>query len=617
MPLRNRQYQNEAQYEGRRGEVLPTTLQDTLQAAADNPELRPTQIIKDVLQQNNILPTPIFGEQTDPPDPRDNEMMTPDQVKEQYGHLGVKFDGDVTRHKARFTAEGKVAERNRASVIQRGPKGIGAAAAQLGTGFISALFDPLNIAVAFIPIVGEARFAGMGITGARIAAGATNGIAGNALLEPFVYGGSKQLQLDYGMADALLNIGFGAGIGVSAHVVSGKVGDILFRRDANATIAQRSAFAQSIYDGHYQTLVGEAEGFHAALSQSLQDRPINIKPVREWDRLRYETTLQRIAKENPRDATLENVTVSSVRRWRSLTSEEGVDLNSPAVRSAEKEALKNLRLMGHEVATMNDIKDVAALAIFNKADPINFLEANLFVDHFNRLKESVAGPKKSVPEADLTLKEFVKIAKAKGTTPDDIASAAFDAGYFPNHSSRPTPAELKKALEADVEVKASRTTPEGRAVDEGKTGTDLDDNVFSDLDRMGLSLRSTEAEVRAAVVDELDFEARNSVHPTSEDAAAAATARPDLVKEMANSPAAREYHDIYDNQEIGKDIRWEDLDSAIKEDETASLMINDDMRKDLDGEERTLSDALDSFIDDVDQVDDAVRTGANCLASTF
>ena len=160
-------------------------------------------------------------------------------------------------------------------------------------------------------------------------------------------------------------------------------------------------------------------------------------------------------------------------------------------------------------------------------------------------------------------------------------------------------------------------TPEGRsAVDAGKAGTDLDNNVYSDLDRMGLTLRSTEAEVRAAMVDELDFEARNSVHPTSEDAAAAAAAKPDLVKEMANSPAAREYNDLFDNQEIGEDIRW-DLDDAIKEDERASLLLDDDMYMAMEPEERSLSDALDSFIDDVDQVDDAVRSGTNCLASTF
>ena len=92
------------------------------------------------------------------------------------------------------------------------------------------LFDPINIAASFIPVFGQARFAGLvarqGFTRARLAKGVTEGAVGAAIVEPIVYGVAKEVQADYGLADSLLNITFGTILGGGLHVGAGKLKDL-------------------------------------------------------------------------------------------------------------------------------------------------------------------------------------------------------------------------------------------------------------------------------------------------------------------------------------------------------------------------------------------------------
>lgn len=101
---------------------------------------------------------------------------------------------------------------------------------------LTGLTDPLNVASAFIPVVGEARAASMlakagtGLAaraGARAVIGAAEGAAGAAILEPAIYGLHTQLQDDYSMSDSLVNIAFGGLLGGGLHAVGGSAGDIL------------------------------------------------------------------------------------------------------------------------------------------------------------------------------------------------------------------------------------------------------------------------------------------------------------------------------------------------------------------------------------------------------
>ena len=108
----------------------------------------------------------------------------------------------------------------------------------LVAGFGASALDPINLASAFVPAVGEARAlsllrqsagsAGRAATRAKI--GLAGGVAGAVLTEPFVYAGQKAIQADYGMADSLLNIGFGAVMGAGMQPLAGGVGDFFRTR---------------------------------------------------------------------------------------------------------------------------------------------------------------------------------------------------------------------------------------------------------------------------------------------------------------------------------------------------------------------------------------------------
>jgi hypothetical protein len=77
--------------------------------------------------------------------------------------------------------------------------------------------DPLEFSLMFVPFVGPgsraAAVAKYGKTLGRARTGAIEGVGGAVLVEPFVYGLSKQQQLDYTMTEALFNVGAGGALG--------------------------------------------------------------------------------------------------------------------------------------------------------------------------------------------------------------------------------------------------------------------------------------------------------------------------------------------------------------------------------------------------------------------
>jgi len=158
--------------------------------------------------------------------------LTEDEWKEsQYFRPGLKFKDGVNEEVAALTADRKDEERERQDVMERAPKGIMRAGSMFAVDMAAQLADPLNIASAYVPIVGAGRFATMvgkvGITRARLASGAIEGVVGAAIVEPVIYAASKQEQADYGMYDSLIAMGVGGVFGAGLHVGVGKMGDIL------------------------------------------------------------------------------------------------------------------------------------------------------------------------------------------------------------------------------------------------------------------------------------------------------------------------------------------------------------------------------------------------------
>lgn len=160
--------------------------------------------------------------------------LSADEATARYGIEGhLSFDADIPEPVAAELQQLKQAELYRQSILARGPTGLARGAAELGTGFLVSAVDPLNIASAFVPVVGPARYAlwlqragsGLGRAGVRMGVGAIEGAAGAAMLEPLVYGAARAEQADYDSTDSLLNLAFGTALGGGLHVGAGAVGD--------------------------------------------------------------------------------------------------------------------------------------------------------------------------------------------------------------------------------------------------------------------------------------------------------------------------------------------------------------------------------------------------------
>ena len=170
-----------------------------------------------------------------------DEGATPinkDELNKEYAELGLYFENDEYKSVVDIMVDQKKEERERQSILERGPKGswnpfsggFYVGAAKLGVGVFGSFLDPINIGASFIPVFGQARFAQLAartsLTTARVARGAVEGSFGAAAVEPIVYSSAKQVQADYGLVDSFMNIGFGTILGTGLHVGAGKLKDI-------------------------------------------------------------------------------------------------------------------------------------------------------------------------------------------------------------------------------------------------------------------------------------------------------------------------------------------------------------------------------------------------------
>ena len=218
-----------------------------------------------------------FGEPM-APDPSDR-LLTPDEANAAYGidrHLS--FTRPLAESSARELREIKRAEllrQDNAARAQRGVVGYGAVAL---AGLAGSVIDPLNLASAFVPVVGEVRaaswFAQAGSRLARVGVaariGAIEGAAGAALLEPLQAGLAASESREYGAADTLLNIGFGAVLGGLLHAGG--------RAAVDGWNRWRPDVPRETVEGVHEA------AFRAGAAQMAEGRPVDVGPVLEMAR---------------------------------------------------------------------------------------------------------------------------------------------------------------------------------------------------------------------------------------------------------------------------------------------------------------------------------------------
>jgi hypothetical protein len=172
-----------------------------------------------------------------------NVYLNKDELNKQYAGMGLYFEQDTREGVVDYLVNRKQIEQERSSVMARGPQ------SAYGTFFLASMAtnfaDPINIASAFIPVVGETRFANMvarsGKNVARLQRGFVEGFVGNAAVEPIVYGVAKSEQADYDKYDAFFNIAAGGVLGSALHTSFGKIGDVIAEKTGKPNIYQRLA----------------------------------------------------------------------------------------------------------------------------------------------------------------------------------------------------------------------------------------------------------------------------------------------------------------------------------------------------------------------------------------
>ena len=243
-------------------------------------------------------------------------LISRDELNKKYSNLDLFFDQDEKQSTVDILVNRKTLERERQSIIARGPEGsfnpfnsgFYTGGAKLGTSLAVSLADPINIASAFIPVVGEARFASLvarqGLTKARGIRGVVEGAVGAAAVEPIVLTAATAEQADYGLMDSFLNVTFGSIIGGGLHVGAGALKDFRTRRAFEDRI-EEARKAAGITDGEdpavnlYKEYYPETSRvmkelaetdpetrrllLTRALADLIEDNPVNVKPIADLD----------------------------------------------------------------------------------------------------------------------------------------------------------------------------------------------------------------------------------------------------------------------------------------------------------------------------------------------
>lgn len=227
--------------------------------------------------------------------------------------LGLKLtvpDEGIKENVLNLLITRKNEENRLASILDRGPDGFIAGAVEFGASAGASLLDPINVASAFVPVYGQARYTallanagtGVGRAGVRARVGAVEGLAGAALVEPIIYGVAQYEQADYTMTDSLEALAFGTVFGGGLHMGVGALGDA-FSRTGTSTTAQPVGTVGNILNN----LAPETrtDVMRGALGQALSGRMIDIEA-----RLAMDPRFQNVA-----TRAIETTSLTPIRRF--------------------------------------------------------------------------------------------------------------------------------------------------------------------------------------------------------------------------------------------------------------------------------------------------------------
>jgi hypothetical protein len=200
-------------------------------------------------------------------------ILTAEEARNRVKESGLPLtiDGDIREGALNILMRRKQEELQRQTILASGPRG--SAPVAILASFAASALDPLNIASAFIPVVGEARYARMleraassgSRFGVRAGVGALEGAVGAAIVEPLVLQNAREYQMDYDQADSLLNVAFGTVLGGGLHSIGGAVSDLRRGRlTAQPAPDSQALYADSMVSGQGDILSGTPDTRMAA-----------------------------------------------------------------------------------------------------------------------------------------------------------------------------------------------------------------------------------------------------------------------------------------------------------------------------------------------------------------
>lgn len=167
------------------------------------------------------------------------DKMDVDEANRLGSDYGLNFDKTVSAAYLGTLMMQKQEQRERDYWTSRAPEGVGSAAIMAGANLAGMAVNPVNVATSFIPIVGQARYAAMaarmGTIGARATTGAIEGLIGTALMEPLTAAGATIRDDEYTLQNTMANLTFGTILGGGLHLAVGLGGDI--HRGGGVTMA--------------------------------------------------------------------------------------------------------------------------------------------------------------------------------------------------------------------------------------------------------------------------------------------------------------------------------------------------------------------------------------------
>lgn len=423
--------------------------------------------------------------------------------------------------------ERKKEERRRQDVFNRAPSGFASGALQIGAALGASALDPLNVASAFIPVVGPARYAMMleraggplGRLAVRARVGALEGTVGAAVVEPIVATAAAQEQSDYGLVDSLLNVALGTALGGGLHVGAGAVGDAM----AKGVPWQRARAVDPLPRLLEQAGPGTREAaLRTAIAQSAEGRNVDVMPVLRS----LPETMERIG----------GFRVEALAQR--AETEKAVNALSAEL-AARDVASRQIETLRAEVTRLPD--EIAAVRARSEAEaPVADADA----------RSRLAGEEKALTSRLTRKQKELKAAEAR------VAGGEQAAGIADLEQRLNTERQRGAAREAEIVDAASRAIAE----------------IAGD----GLPRAEVEALVRS-LLDAGEADADRVLRGISETLTRAAGARPDAdatiaAARAASSPEAVSLADFQASKGAVEDIRAAPADDALPEVTLAEVM---------------------------------------------